>query len=74
MATKTSQTTSEIPQGRLLSKDEARTIQENLARQNFGMTRNEFIESWKAGEFDDDRKRHNKVVSLAMLIPECWDA
>ena len=73
MATQISQTTQEKSQGRMLSEDEARMIQENLARQNFGMTLNEFIESWKAGEFDDDRERHNKVVSLAMLIPECWD-
>ena len=73
MATQTSQTTRELPEGRLLSEDESRMIQENLARENFGMTLDEFIEAWKAGGFDDDRERHNKVVSLAMLIPECWD-
>lgn len=73
MATQTSQTTRELPEGRLLSEDEARMIQENLARENFGMTLDEFIEAWKSGGFDDDRERHNKVVSLAMLIPECWD-
>ena len=56
----------------MLSEDEARMIQQNLARENFGMTLNEFIENWNAGEFDDD-ERHSKVVSLAMLIPECWD-
>lgn len=73
MATRTSQTIRVLPEGRLLSEDEARMIQENLARENFGMTLDEFIEAWKAGGFDDDRERHNKVVSLAMLIPECWD-
>ena len=73
VATQISQTTQETSQGRMLSEDEARMIQENLARENFGMTLNEFIESWKAGEFDDDHERHNKVVRLAMLIPECWD-
>ena len=38
------------------------------------MSLDEFIKAWKAGEFDDDHERHNKVVSLAMLVPECWDA
>ena len=74
MATQTSQTIRETPQGRLLSEDEARKIQENLARENFDMSLDEFIKAWEAGEFDDDHERHNKVVSLAMLVPECWDA
>ena len=75
MATQTSQTIRETTSnGRMLSEDEARGLQDNLARENFGITLDQFIKAWKAGEFDDDRERHNKVVSLAMLIPECWDA
>ena len=53
MATQTSQTIRETPQGRLLSEDEARKIQENLARENFDMSLDEFIKAWKAGEFDE---------------------
>ena len=74
MATRASQTMADIPQGRSLTEDETRKIQENLARTNFGMSLDEFVKAWKAGEFDNDRERHNKVVSLAMLVPECWDA
>ena len=74
MATQTSQAPKETRQGRMLSEDEARAIHENLARENFGMSLDEFINAWKSGEFNGDRERHNKVVSLAMLVPECWDA
>ena len=73
MATQTSQATQETLKGRMLSEDEARAVHENLARENFGMSLDEFIKAWKSGGFDNDRKRHNKVVSLAMLVPECWD-
>ncbi|MCY4652345.1 MAG: hypothetical protein OXC95_04185 [Dehalococcoidia bacterium] len=74
MATQTSQATQETLKGRMLSEDEARAVHENLARENFGMSLDEFIKAWKSGEFNGDRERHNKVVSLAMLVPECWDA
>ena len=73
MATQASQTTPMIPQGRSLTAEEATEVQENLARANFGMSLAEFVRVWKAGEFDNDRERHSKVVSLAMLVPECWD-
>lgn len=73
MATQASKLTREIPEGRHLSEEEAWEVQENLAQTDFGMSRDEFIEAWKAGEFDNDRERHNRVVSLAMLIPECWN-
>ena len=73
MATQTSQATQETLKGRMLSEDEARAVHENLARENFGMSLDEFIKAWKSGEFNGDRERHNKVVSLAMLVPECWD-
>ena len=72
MAIQSSQTTRHVPQGRSLTEEEAREVQENLARTNFGMSLDEFVTAWKAGKFDD-RERHNKAVSLAMLIPKCWN-
>ena len=73
MARQASQTTRMNPQGRSLTEEEATEVQENLAQANFGMSLDEVVRSWKAGEFDNDRERHSKVISLAMLVPECWD-
>ena len=73
MAIQSSQTTRHVPQGRSLTEGEAREVQENLAQTNFGMSLGEFVNAWKSGEFDNDRERHNKAVSLAMLIPKCWN-
>ncbi len=72
MATQASQTTQDIPQGRSLTEEEAREVQENLAQGNFGMSLDEFVTAWKTGQFED-RETHNKAVSLAMLVPECWN-
>ena len=41
MATQIPQTTQETSQGRMLSEDEARMIQENPARENLGKTLNQ---------------------------------
>ena len=73
MAPQASQTTSQISQGRSLTEEEAREVQQKLARTNFGMSLDEFVEAWRTGAFDNDRESHNNVVSLAMLVPECWD-
>ena len=73
MATQTSKTTQETLQGRFLTEAEAREMKENLAQTNFGMSLDEFTKAWKAGEFEGDRERHNKVVSLAMMLPEYWE-
>ena len=72
MTTQASQTPQDISQGRSLTEEEAGEVKENLAQTNFGMSLDEFVTAWKAGKFDD-RKMHNKAVSLAMLVPECWD-
>ena len=72
MTTQASQTAHDVSQGRSLTEEEARDVQENLAQTNFGMSLDEFVTAWKAGKFDD-REVHNKAVSLAMLVPECWN-
>ncbi len=73
MATKTSQKDRDIRSPHFLTEEEAREMKENLARTNFGMSLDEFTAAWKAGEFDNDRERHHKVVSLAMMLPEYWE-
>ena len=73
MATQTSQTAQDTSPARFLTEDEAWDMKENLARTNFGMSLDEFTRAWKAGEFDHDRERHHKVISLAMMLPEYWE-
>lgn len=74
MLTKSTEITSEdLPKPRILTEEESLSMREKLARKNFGMSFDEFGKAWKAGEFDNDRERHGKVVSLAMLLPEYWE-
>ena len=63
----------DLPQGRMLTKEEDREMKENLAQRNFGMSLAEFTAAWKAGEFDGDRERHGRVIALAMMMPEYWE-
>ena len=72
MLTKPIRTDEDIPKPRILTEEESLEMRENLARKNFGMSLDEFRKAWKAGEFDDDRERHGKFISLAMLLPEYW--
>lgn len=73
MATQVSRKDRDTRSARFLTEEEAREMKENLARTNFGMSLDEFTRAWKAGEFDHDRERHHKVVSLAMMLPEYWE-
>ena len=57
----------------MLTEEEAREIRENLARDYFNMSLDEFTEAWKAGEFGGDRERHGDVVFLAVMLPEYWE-
>lgn len=45
-------------------------MRENLARKNFGMSLDEFMKAYEAGEFDDDLERHGKVIYPAMMMPK----
>lgn len=73
MATQASRKYQDTRSARFLTEEEAREMKENLARTNFGMSLDEFTAAWKSGEFDNDRERHHKVVSLAMMLPEYWE-
>ena len=73
MLTKPSKTIDEdLPQGRMLTEQESQEMKENLAREHFGMSLEEFAAAWKAGKFDNDQSKHEDVVSLAMMLPEYW--
>ena len=63
----------DLPKPHILTEEEYLAMCENLARKNFGMSLDELRKAYKGGEFDDDRERHGKVISLAMLLPEYWD-
>lgn len=62
----------ELPKPEILTEEESLAMRENLARRNFGMSLEQFTAAWQAGEFEGDRERHGKVISLAMLLPEYW--
>ena len=73
MLIKPSQTTDEdLPEGRMLTEEESREMKENLAREYFDMSLDEFTQAWKAGKFDDDKERHGDVIFLATMLPGCW--
>lgn len=72
MLTKPSKISVDMSQGHILTEKEDLEMKENLARENFGMSLEEFAEAWKSGKFDNDRKRHSAVVGLAMMLPEYW--
>ena len=63
----------EVPKPRYYTEEEWREIREREARENFGMSLDEFFEAWKAGKFDGKPELHSEVVSLAMTIPEAWE-
>ena len=73
MLIKPSQTTDEdLPEGRMLTEEESREMKENLAREYFDMSLDEFTQAWKASKFDDDKERHGDVIFLATMLPGCW--
>ena len=48
-------------------------MKENLAQSDFGMSLAEFTKAWLAGELDDNRELHGRVIALAMMLPEYWN-
>ena len=53
-----------------LSDEEARVVFDEQARKTMGMSGEEFLQRWDAGEFDviaDDRD-HPEIMRLVMLI------
>ena len=56
----------------VLTEEQSIEMKENLAREYFDMSLDEFTKAWKAGEFDNDRERHGDVMFLAAMLPEAW--
>ena len=50
-----------------LSRDEGRALFDRQARYHLGMSGDEFIRAWNAGEFDDDPDRPD-VMRVVMLM------
>ena len=73
MVAETSETIHQATHDHFLTEEEDRSIMEDLAQTNFGMSLDEFIRAWKSGKFDNDKRRHGDVISLAMMTPEYWN-
>lgn len=57
-----------VPKPRVLSQDEARQMFDEEARKWLGMSGDEFVRAWEAGEFDDNPDRP-EVMTVALLLP-----
>ncbi len=68
MATPTHDTDEQVP---TLSPSESRALFDKQARRWLGITGDEFLRRWDAGEFDAiaDDPAHPEVMRLAALIP-----
>jgi len=59
--------TLDIPGVRVLTPEQGREIFDRQARQRLGMSGEEFIRAWDAGEFGD---RHDSdLMGIAMMLP-----
>ncbi len=50
-----------------LSRDEGRALFDRQARYHLGISGDEFIRAWNAGEFDDPDRP--EVMEVVMLLP-----
>jgi hypothetical protein len=60
--------TETAPQPHLVNPAESREIFDRAARRYLGISGDEFIAAWEAGELDDDAERP-EVARVAMLLP-----
>lgn len=56
------------PQIRELSLEEGRALIDRLVRQHLGMSGEEFMRAWEAGELDAQAERP-EIAHVVMLIP-----
>jgi hypothetical protein len=55
------------PQWQELTRDEARALFDEAARENLNMSGDEFVRKWEAGEIDDPDRP--EVMRVYMLLP-----
>lgn len=70
MAAKSETKNKQLPGVHFLTKEEARESFDRTARYYLGMSGDEFIAAWDAGEFKDkvDGPNHVNIMAVAMLI------
>ena len=56
---------------RMLNRDQWMGLVDRAARRELGMSGDEFIRRWEAGEFRDPDERP-EVMRVAMLLPGGW--
>jgi hypothetical protein len=54
-----------------ITPEEGRQMFEVLAQEQMGMSGEEFIRRWEAGEYDEiaDKAGHRHIMELALMIP-----
>ncbi len=57
----------------VLTPEEAKAYFDAEAHRRLGMSGDEFVRAWEAGEFDDDPDRP-AVIALEMMLPFYYDA
>lgn len=55
---------------KILSREEGRKLLDRQARRHLGMSGEEFIRTWKAGEFKDPDRP--EIMRVAFLLPFGW--
>lgn len=61
-------TVADVETSHELTQEEGRALLDEVAREYLGMSGDEFLRAWDAGEFDGDADRP-EVMRVAMLIP-----
>lgn len=54
---------------RELNEEEGRALFDRVARYYLGMSGEEFLDKWDAGEIDFDGPQHSDIVPVYMVIP-----
>lgn len=52
-----------------LSRDEGRALFDRLARRYLGMSGEEFIRAWDAGQFEGDPDERSELMRVVMALP-----
>jgi hypothetical protein len=59
----------DVPEPRMLTREESHALFDSAARYYLGMSGEEFIRAWDAGEFPGDPDDRPELMHLVMLLP-----